>query len=112
MFFCHLSTDFRYLSTTELTEQQKFVVKMFKHAWKGYKESAWGHDHAHPISKTHDDWFGIGLTLIDALDTMFIMGLEKGRKLIDDRNLWLTVLSDFTAILFSWWLHLVFLSVW
>nr|CAB3263605.1 endoplasmic reticulum mannosyl-oligosaccharide 1,2-alpha-mannosidase-like [Phallusia mammillata] len=69
--------DFRFLSSVDQTEQQKFIVKMFQHAWKGYKESAWGHDHAHPISKTHDDWFGIGLTLIDAIDTMYIMGLEE-----------------------------------
>uniref|UniRef100_A0A673I2V8 alpha-1,2-Mannosidase n=1 Tax=Sinocyclocheilus rhinocerous TaxID=307959 RepID=A0A673I2V8_9TELE len=29
-----------------------------------------------PISKTHGEWFGLGLTLIDALDTMWILGLK------------------------------------
>uniref|UniRef100_F6VNW9 alpha-1,2-Mannosidase n=2 Tax=Ciona intestinalis TaxID=7719 RepID=F6VNW9_CIOIN len=62
---------------TEQNERQKFVVDVFLHAWKGYKETAWGHDHAHPISRTYDDWFGVGLTLLDALDTIYIMGLQQ-----------------------------------
>uniref|UniRef100_A0A673IXD6 alpha-1,2-Mannosidase n=1 Tax=Sinocyclocheilus rhinocerous TaxID=307959 RepID=A0A673IXD6_9TELE len=47
-----------------------------QHAWKGYKAFAWGHDELKPISKTHGEWFGLGLTLIDALDTMWILGLK------------------------------------
>ena len=60
-------------------ERQRFVVEMFQHAWKGYKETAWGHDHSHPISRRYDDWFNVGLTILDALDTTIIMGL-KNRK--------------------------------
>ena len=62
----------------ELNHDQQTVVAMFRHAWKGYKAHAWGHDHLRPISKRFDDWFGIGLTLIDSLDTMYIMGLKEG----------------------------------
>lgn len=58
-------------------EKQEAVVKAFLHAWKGYKQYAWGHDHLKPISKSYHDWFGVGLTLVDALDTMYIMKLEK-----------------------------------
>ncbi len=58
----------------EQTERQKAVVGAFRHAWKGYKQSAWGRDELHPVSKTADDWFGLGLTLIDGLDTMWLMG--------------------------------------
>ena len=58
-------------------EQQEKVVSMFNHAWKSYKKYSWGHDHLHPISHSYDNWFGIGLTLIDSLDTMYIMGLEE-----------------------------------
>ena len=32
-------------------QRQKAVVDAFKHAWKGYKTYAWGHDHLRPISK-------------------------------------------------------------
>lgn len=54
------------------------VIEAFHHAWKGYKEFAWGHDELKPISKSFSEWFGLGLTLIDALDTMWILGLKEG----------------------------------
>lgn len=60
------------------SERQVEVVNAFKHAWKAYKEYAWGHDHLKPLSKTYHDWFGVGLSIIDALDTMYIMNLETG----------------------------------
>lgn len=59
------------------TSRQVAVVKAFKHAWKGYRQYAWGHDHLKPISKNHQDWFGLGLTIVDSIDTIYIMGLEK-----------------------------------
>ncbi|KAJ3603535.1 hypothetical protein NHX12_028280 [Muraenolepis orangiensis] len=52
------------------------VRDSFRHAWRGYKEFAWGHDELRPISKSYGEWFGLGLTLIDALDTMWILGLR------------------------------------
>uniref|UniRef100_A0A3P9QAR1 alpha-1,2-Mannosidase n=1 Tax=Poecilia reticulata TaxID=8081 RepID=A0A3P9QAR1_POERE len=42
-----------------------------------YREYAWGHDELKPISKSFSEWFGLGLTLIDSLDTMWIMGLKE-----------------------------------
>lgn len=54
------------------------VRDAFRHAWKGYKDYAWGHDELKPISKSFGEWFGLGLTLIDSLDTMWIMGLKEG----------------------------------
>lgn len=54
------------------------VREAFRHAWKGYKDFAWGHDELKPISKSYGEWFGLGLTLIDALDTMWILGLKDG----------------------------------
>ncbi|CAL8106969.1 unnamed protein product [Orchesella dallaii] len=57
--------------------RQQEVVNAFLHAWNGYRSFAWGQDHLRPISKTGQDWFGLGLTLIDSLDTMYIMGLQK-----------------------------------
>ena len=58
-------------------ERQKKVVSAFLHAWKAYKEYAWGEDELKPISKTKSSWFNLGLTIIDALDTMYIMNLEQ-----------------------------------
>ena len=61
----------------EHTYRQKAVIKAFKHAWKAYKMYAWGKDELKPISKSSNEWFNLGLTLIDSLDTMWLMGLKK-----------------------------------
>ncbi|XP_065354276.1 endoplasmic reticulum mannosyl-oligosaccharide 1,2-alpha-mannosidase [Calliphora vicina] len=57
-------------------EKQEAVVNAFRHSWTGYKKYAWGHDNLKPISESSHDWFGLGLTLIDSLDTIYIMGLD------------------------------------
>lgn len=59
--------------------RQYAVVESFKHAWNGYKENAWGHDNLKPVSGMAYDWFSLGLTIVDALDTAFIMGLTDGK---------------------------------
>ncbi|XP_072816659.1 endoplasmic reticulum mannosyl-oligosaccharide 1,2-alpha-mannosidase isoform X1 [Vicugna pacos] len=58
-------------------ERQKAVIDAFRHAWAGYRKFAWGHDELRPVSRSFSEWFGLGLTLIDALDTMWILGLKK-----------------------------------
>nr|XP_019612254.1 PREDICTED: endoplasmic reticulum mannosyl-oligosaccharide 1,2-alpha-mannosidase [Rhinolophus sinicus] len=58
-------------------ERQKAVVDAFRHAWAGYRKFAWGHDELKPVSRSFSEWFGLGLTLIDSLDTMWILGLKK-----------------------------------
>lgn len=58
-------------------ERQQAVVDAFKHAWKAYKTYAWGHDELKPMAKSYSEWFNLGLTLVDSLDTMYIMGLDK-----------------------------------
>lgn len=58
--------------------RQIAVLNAFKHAWKGYCKYAWGHDHVKPISKKYQDWFNLGLTIVDSLDTLWIMNLKKG----------------------------------
>lgn len=67
------------LVTGPTNERQSAVVAAFKHAWKGYKKYAWGHDHLKPITGTFHDWFNLGLTIVDALDTIYIMGLTEGK---------------------------------
>ncbi|OXU28307.1 hypothetical protein TSAR_000145 [Trichomalopsis sarcophagae] len=57
-------------------DRQRAVIKAFKHSWSGYKTYAWGHDNIKPISKGYHEWFGLGLTIVDSLDTMYIMGLN------------------------------------
>ena len=54
----------------------------FLHAWRGYERYAWGHDELKPLSKTARDWYGepLYMTQVDALDTLFIMGLRDEER--------------------------------
>ena len=69
---------------------QAAVVAAFKHAWSAYKKHAWGHDELKPMTNTYEKWFGLGLTLVDSLDTMYIMGLKEGEFIY-------TIMTDFMS---------------
>jgi hypothetical protein len=45
------------------------VRSAFQHAWKCYERHAFGMDELHPISRRGSEWFSLGLTIIDSLDT-------------------------------------------
>ena len=48
-----------------------------KHAWKGYRDIGWGFDEVSPVSGVGKNSFnGWGATLVDSLDTLWIMGLK------------------------------------
>ncbi|KAG0358562.1 hypothetical protein BG005_002182 [Podila minutissima] len=50
----------------------------FEHAWQGYRRYAWGHDEIRPVSGwTKDSFNGWGATMVDALDTLIIMGFDR-----------------------------------
>ncbi|KAH7138251.1 glycoside hydrolase [Dendryphion nanum] len=54
------------------------VKKAFEKCWKNYRQKAWMHDELSPISGGSKDPFGgWGATLIDALDTLWIMGFKE-----------------------------------
>ncbi|KAH8293974.1 hypothetical protein KR054_007183 [Drosophila jambulina] len=54
---------------------------MMEHAWHNYKRFAWGKNELRPLSRLpHWGAFGtadLGATIVDGLDTLYIMGLEK-----------------------------------
>jgi len=54
------------------------VRQEFLHAWSAYKKNAWGHDELKPLSHSSRDWHSASLlmTPVDALDTMYVMGLK------------------------------------
>ena len=60
--------------------KQEAIVEAFMHAWTAYKRYAWGHDELKPISRGWQEWMGVALTMVDSLDTMYIMGLKDGKK--------------------------------
>jgi mannosyl-oligosaccharide alpha-1,2-mannosidase len=53
----------------------------FLHGWNGYKKFAWGHDQVLPVSGGYNDFFAeghpIGLSIIEALDTHYLLGLDE-----------------------------------
>ncbi|KAL7530357.1 hypothetical protein ACHAXR_009943 [Thalassiosira sp. AJA248-18] len=65
------------------------VLGAMKHVWKSYKQYAFGKDELHPISKkATSNWGGMGTTLVDSLDTLWLMGLKdefwEGRDWVRD----------------------------
>lgn len=52
------------------------VKESFVHSWQGYKTYGWMHDEVTPLTMRGKDPFGgWAATLVDALDTLWIMGL-------------------------------------
>ncbi|KAJ7515559.1 hypothetical protein O6H91_22G018200 [Diphasiastrum complanatum] len=67
--------------------RQNAVVEAFKHAWGGYKSYAMGFDELLPVSRRGTDSLGgLGATIIDALDTAMIMGVEE---VVKDAGSWI-----------------------
>eukprot|EP00957_Ditylum_brightwellii_P072447 5505529-Ditylum_brightwellii.AAC.1 len=75
-----------YTITKSITHQSDEVARSrlvhvenaMKHAWNGYKTHAFGHDELLPQSKHYqNNWDGMGVTLIDSLDTLWMMDLKN-----------------------------------
>lgn len=64
-----------------LTRRDK-VKESFTHSWAGYKKHAWLRDEVAPISgKWKDTFGGWAATLVDALDTLWIMDMKEDFEL-------------------------------
>ncbi|KAF7806683.1 mannosyl-oligosaccharide 1,2-alpha-mannosidase MNS1-like [Senna tora] len=58
-------------------QRREKVKDAMLHAWTSYEKYAWGMDELQPQSSDGVNSFGgLGATLVDSLDTLFIMGLE------------------------------------
>ena len=58
--------------------RREAVRKQFYKCWKSYRNFAWMHDELRPISGGVSDHFGgWAATLIDALDTLYLMGFTE-----------------------------------
>ena len=55
-----------------------FARQAMEHAWAGYERHAFGHDEVRPVTnRTNDSWNGWGVTLVDALDTLWLMDMTE-----------------------------------
>ena len=55
--------------------RMRAVRGMFEHAWEGYMRCARGRDEVRAESCEGMDWLHMGITIVDALDTMAVMRL-------------------------------------
>ena len=57
--------------------RQAAVRDSFLHSWKGYKAHAWLRDEVTPLTgESKDPFGGWAATLVDSLDTLWIMGMK------------------------------------
>lgn len=71
----------------------KNVREAFCFGWAGYKKFAWGADEVHPISGDRgDNWGGFGMTILDSMDTLKLLGLHKE---FDEATKWVRESSNF-----------------
>jgi mannosyl-oligosaccharide alpha-1,2-mannosidase len=62
----------------EVASRKKAVREVFARCWKSYKDRAWTKDELAPISGGVRDTFGSwGATLVDTLDTLWIMDMKQ-----------------------------------
>jgi hypothetical protein len=66
------------IKSDNLANERKVHVKnAMKHAWNGYKTYAYGYDNLKPIRGVGmNKWGAISITLIDSLDTLWIMDMK------------------------------------
>ncbi|EFA82442.1 glycoside hydrolase family 47 protein [Heterostelium album PN500] len=58
-------------------ERASAVRNAMKFAWDRYVEFAWGDDELTPLQKKGKNWFHLGLSIVDGMDTLYFMGLEE-----------------------------------
>lgn len=71
----------------------------FLHAWAGYRDNAWLNDELTPLSgKSKNPFCGWAATLVDSLDTLWIMGLteefENAVKAVEEIDFTTSIRND------------------
>ncbi|KAF2200976.1 seven-hairpin glycosidase [Delitschia confertaspora ATCC 74209] len=73
--------NFKEESAAEKVDREtklNIIKEVFNKSWKGYKEHAWLQDELSPVSgKFRNPFAHWGATLVDSLDTLWIMGLKE-----------------------------------
>lgn len=78
----------------EAATYRQNTVDVFQTSWNAYKEYAWGHDDLSPVSMSYSDAYGgWGASIVDALDTIWLMGLTD----IFEEAVNFTLALDFTV---------------
>ncbi|EGG17772.1 glycoside hydrolase family 47 protein [Cavenderia fasciculata] len=81
----HTPTNFSYDNTKKVYAANKSknmkraeeIKGAMKYAWDKYVEYSWGKDELLPLTQSGKNWFHMGLTIIDSIDTLYLMGLQE-----------------------------------
>jgi mannosyl-oligosaccharide alpha-1,2-mannosidase len=66
----------------ERMKRKAAILESFTHSWEGYKQHAWLRDEVAPLTGKYKDTFGgWAATLVDSLDTLWIMGMKTDFEL-------------------------------
>ena len=60
-------------------DRRERVRKAIKWSWRAYERCAFGQDELQPLSCEGGQWIGLGLTLVDALDTLILAEFHEVR---------------------------------
>ena len=65
------------VNETQAAIRRAAVIEAFQHSWRGYRSYAWGKDELKPLTDSSNDaWGGFGVTMVDGLDTAYLLGLQ------------------------------------
>ena len=100
--FTHMSIYFKSFSLLFFVLLIRSFVcdQMMSYAWSNYEKYAWGANELDPIAKSanYHTVFGIaptGSTIVDAMDTLYIMGM---RKEFEKASEWVKKQLDFDKV--------------
>ena len=73
-----INDDIKKRSDQLARSRRVHIKNAMKFAYNNYEKYAFGHDEVLPQTKSfNDNWGGIGTTLVDSLDTLWLMGLKE-----------------------------------
>jgi Glycosyl hydrolase family 47 len=73
-----ITEEIKQKSDTLARKRRDFVKTAMEFAWDGYTKYAFGMDEILPASRRGtNNWGGFGVTLVDSLDSLWLMGMKK-----------------------------------
>ena len=73
-----ITDEIKQISDSLARERRDFVKSAMEFAWDGYTKYAFGMDEILPASRRGtNNWGGFGVTLVDSLDSLWLMGMKK-----------------------------------
>ncbi|KAJ9069576.1 hypothetical protein DSO57_1017207 [Entomophthora muscae] len=74
-----LSANLVAASGIEISERKGFIRSRFRETWKSYVTNAFGADEINPLTgqAKSEVWGGWGVTLIDSLDTLWLLDMKE-----------------------------------